>query len=997
MPIPSVTRIEANSGPHAAPDRAAPPVADHELLRIIGRGSYGEVWLARSTLGTLRAVKVVRREDFQEARPFEREFEGIRRYEPLSRTHDALVQVLHAGWGEGGAHFHYIMELADPVDAQCADAAEYKTRTLRSDLAAHGPQSIADCTAIGLALAQGLAHLHRHGLVHRDLKPSNIIFVNGRAKLADIGLVGLAGDVRSVVGTEGFVPREGTGAPQADVFGLGKVLYEIATGKDRHDFPAIPAAWARDAAALEFNEVLLRACEADTALRYASAVELAADLAQLQAGRSLRRARGIERQLRVARRAVAVLVCAALAALGAWAFTRWQHGREHSLRVRAEQAESEASLAQADALVRSGHAGQRLAVLDLVRRVAACEPSADARRIAAAALRLPDVRVVSRGAFGFLEEDAPTDFAPTLDQFARCQRDGTILIHDTRSGAVVAQWRSPVEFGEQRRAHFHGADRIISHGRDGVARMWEWRSGRQLWGNSAVATAVRSEGGCVRAVLTRGVLAELDAATGAVLREVPLPHAVSSATADGGGTRLAWAHDRGLGVFRTDTGKIEHRFAVAETIGSFALSRRGDLLAAGCGDGSVLLWDLRAGALRHHQRGHATVVHDVAFHPSGDWLASTGWDGTLKLWSTATGHAAVTLPTAGVPLIFNADGSQLALAAYNGDVLRCEVALPGGWRDFSAPPGASLLLPLQLSADRRLLAQGTGAGFACYDWRTGRALALRGGSRTHSAAFDGDALLLGSETACRRWPVRAAGGALVIGPPHTPGEAPDRDARAAVRGGEALWWIDGAGVRRFADAGGETIFPAPAVLNWLAFSPDARWLAAGSWKTPAVWLWPAHDPAQRREIAVEIHAQVAFSPDGKSLVAGTAREFVFLDPSIGAVQRRIARRAPSGAPGQAVFSPDGHLLVLTDDHAPTRLLDATTLEELLTFDAFALGSRFAFSPDSRWLFSANAALDLWSLRRDLRDLALDWEQSPPPPEPWLEAGAEIESVKILEK
>ena len=53
------------------------------------------------------------------------------------------------------------------------------------------------------------------------------------------------------------------------VFGLGKVLYEIATGQDRHDFPIIPAAWARDPQALEFNEVLLRACENDPARRYA--------------------------------------------------------------------------------------------------------------------------------------------------------------------------------------------------------------------------------------------------------------------------------------------------------------------------------------------------------------------------------------------------------------------------------------------------------------------------------------------------------------------------------------------------------------------------------------------------------------------------------------------------------------------------------------------------------------------------------------------------------
>src|SRR5205814_655550 len=79
---------------------------------------------------------------------------------------------------------------------------------------------------LGLALTEALAHLHAQGLVHRDIKPSNIIFVNGRAKLADIGLVTDASDTCSIVGTEGYLPLDGPGTPQADIFALGKVLYE---------------------------------------------------------------------------------------------------------------------------------------------------------------------------------------------------------------------------------------------------------------------------------------------------------------------------------------------------------------------------------------------------------------------------------------------------------------------------------------------------------------------------------------------------------------------------------------------------------------------------------------------------------------------------------------------------------------------------------------------------------------------------------------------------
>jgi serine/threonine protein kinase len=67
-----------------------------------------------------------------------------------------------------------------------------------------------------------LAHLHEQGLVHRDIKPSNVIFVNGVPKLSDIGVVTDAGDTQSIVGTEGYLPPEGPGTPQADIYSLGQ-------------------------------------------------------------------------------------------------------------------------------------------------------------------------------------------------------------------------------------------------------------------------------------------------------------------------------------------------------------------------------------------------------------------------------------------------------------------------------------------------------------------------------------------------------------------------------------------------------------------------------------------------------------------------------------------------------------------------------------------------------------------------------------------------------
>jgi hypothetical protein len=69
---------------------AALSVSDPQLLQIIGSGSSGEVWLARNKLGTRRAVKIVYRAAFDNARPFEREFKGIQKFEPISRSNEGL-------------------------------------------------------------------------------------------------------------------------------------------------------------------------------------------------------------------------------------------------------------------------------------------------------------------------------------------------------------------------------------------------------------------------------------------------------------------------------------------------------------------------------------------------------------------------------------------------------------------------------------------------------------------------------------------------------------------------------------------------------------------------------------------------------------------------------------------------------------------------------------------------------------------------------------------
>ncbi len=294
----------------SSPPTAVPAVPDHDVLRRIGRGAYGEIWLAQTrATAAWRAVKIVRREDFNDERAFRREFEGLAAFEPISRSHDGFVDILQVGRTDaGGGFLYYVMELADDLragDVSAAtatlDPAAYRPRSLRAELSARWGNRLpaAECVELGVRLSEALGALHTHGLSHRDLKPDNVIFVRGRPMLADIGLVAAHGQ-RSFVGTEGYVPPEGPGGASADLYALGKVLYECAMGRDRLEFPA----WASDLTAAPdapsdaaeddrlrrgLNTVLLRACDPKPDRRYGSAAAMTDDLRRLQSGKPPRR------------------------------------------------------------------------------------------------------------------------------------------------------------------------------------------------------------------------------------------------------------------------------------------------------------------------------------------------------------------------------------------------------------------------------------------------------------------------------------------------------------------------------------------------------------------------------------------------------------------------------------------------------------------------------------------------------------------------------------
>jgi serine/threonine protein kinase len=260
-------------------------IPDHELIRCIGQGGYGKVWLGRNVMGSFRAIKVIQRDLFPDDRPYEREFSGIKKFEPISRTHPGFITVLHIGWNHAQRYFYYVMEVADDaLGKHDFESIQYSPRTLGTDLLHKGRLPVDEALRVGMSLASALDHLHRNKLVHRDIKPSNIIFVEGQAKFADIGLVSDIGEHVTFVGSEGYVPPEGPGQPVADLFGLGKVLYQLSTGSSLNEFPAVPQSLLQGATGPQMAlllEVIRKACDFNPRKRIQTGQELHDQLARI--------------------------------------------------------------------------------------------------------------------------------------------------------------------------------------------------------------------------------------------------------------------------------------------------------------------------------------------------------------------------------------------------------------------------------------------------------------------------------------------------------------------------------------------------------------------------------------------------------------------------------------------------------------------------------------------------------------------------------------------
>jgi WD40 repeat protein/tRNA A-37 threonylcarbamoyl transferase component Bud32 len=686
-------------------------VPGYEILRELGRGGMGVVYLARQQkLNRLVALKMIlaggHASDSDLAR-FLAEAEAVAQLQ-----HPNVVSLLESGQHDGLPYF----------------TLEYVGGGSFAERLRGTPLPPRDAAVLVAQLARGIQAAHERDIVHRDLKPANVLLSgDGTPRLTDFGLArrvqtaqkGLTA-TGAILGTPSYMAPEqaegkgGQVGPPADIYSLGAILYECLTGRPPFQGPTpletlaqvvsdepVPPTRLVRAVPRDVETICLKCLQKTPQRRYATALELAEDLTRFARGEPIvaRPVGRLERAAKWARRkpaTAALLTVSLLAALGLTI-----GGALFTLKLDQARADAEAERDRAKDMqeqLRSyvGVLEERDRFL-VQRNLLLAQIAWRANNLALAEEMLDHCPQVSRHTwewrylkcvcsgrqFSIFGTTGNAVFSPDGHFLASGGLENTVKVWDASTGREVLTLRGHRDTVNSV-AFSPDGQQLASGSSDTTVRLWDARSGKPIGTLALNAGNVRfvtySPDGKRLAVsaLTRNEQMDLTTGRRVSLWDVfryKLLHEENCEAVNGdevsfspdGRTLISPANV--LQPWNTETGLPMKREGGEKWANAAVFSPDGQHIALAFGN-NVSIQDRYSGRETRKLKGHEDTIISLSYSPDRRRVATASLDRTVRIWDLGTEQEIATIRGIAHPWFtqvrFSPDGQRLAVNGYDG-------------------------------------------------------------------------------------------------------------------------------------------------------------------------------------------------------------------------------------------------------------------------------------------------------------------------------------------